>query len=304
MDSLSKSQPHLEEPKEASGDSIAHITQSLEEAVARLKVENKENTAAAKELAKLAKPTVLYNLKNLEKAYTKARQKIPAEVEQRCGLEPLLRIVDGYVRVAPRLLRQELGAGLKRICQERGYQFRVVSREEPLEVRIAPLSIIIDFKTSKATLRFARDPLQTCNLEAEAILKAYEKAVATLDSAFDAPSFFEQCRNAYLRVLRLEGLPDGHRLELLRFLPELAYLKQPKRFQENPVAKNYRSYSRAQFAYDVLRLRKAGELSRGGSRINFGVATGTTASKKSRVIYMEDEQGVGEYKLTLFFTRG
>jgi hypothetical protein len=37
--------------------------------------------------------------------------------------------------------------------------------------------------------------------------------------------------------------------------------------------------------------------------MNLGVATGSTASQKKRVLYFEDEDGSGEYKLTLFFTR-
>ena len=78
--------------------------------------------------------------------------------------------------------------------------------------------------------------------------------------------------------------------------------KQSKKFQEEPVASNFRGYSRAQFAYDVLRLRKAGALTQAGKRINFGVATGTTATKKNRVLYMEDGEGKGEYKLTVYFT--
>ena len=32
-------------------------------------------------------------------------------------------------------------------------------------------------------------------------------------------------------------------------------------------------------------------------------ATGTTASDKDRVVYLEDPDGTGEYKLTIFFTR-
>jgi len=37
--------------------------------------------------------------------------------------------------------------------------------------------------------------------------------------------------------------------------------------------------------------------------MNLGVATGTTASDKRRVLYLEDEAGNGEYKLTVFFTK-
>ena len=37
--------------------------------------------------------------------------------------------------------------------------------------------------------------------------------------------------------------------------------------------------------------------------MNLGVATGTSATQKQRVLFVEDEEGEGEFKLTVFFTR-
>ena len=37
--------------------------------------------------------------------------------------------------------------------------------------------------------------------------------------------------------------------------------------------------------------------------MNLGVATGTTATKRNRALFLEDEHGDGEFKLTVFFTR-
>jgi hypothetical protein len=37
--------------------------------------------------------------------------------------------------------------------------------------------------------------------------------------------------------------------------------------------------------------------------MSLGVATGSTAAQKKRVVYFEDEEGHGEYKLTVYFTK-
>ena len=78
---------------------------------------------------------------------------------------------------------------------------------------------------------------------------------------------------------------------------------QGPRFRVEPTSENFKGYGRVRFAWDVLRLRRARMLTQGGLRMNLGVATGSTASQKKRVLYFEDEDGNGEYKLTLFFTR-
>ncbi len=200
-------------------------------------------------------------------------------------------------------LRKELGKELKAECEKRGLKLLVVSRENPLELRIPPLSIIVELEKGRCEIRFAKDRIAECPMQGEKILKAWEGCMKRLDRPFDPGKFFDQCLAAYSRILRLKGLPPGSRIELSEFLPELAILLQPRSFLQNPKKENFRTYGKANFAYDVLRLKKANMLSKDGARMNFGVATGITAQKKGRVIYMEDEEGNGEYKLTIFFKK-
>jgi hypothetical protein len=95
----------------------------------------------------------------------------------------------------------------------------------------------------------------------------------------------------------------GERVEITDFLPYLALQLQSAAFRVEPSANNYRGYSRARFAFDLMRLRDELGLSRDGWRLNLGVATGTTATKKNRALFCEDAFGDGEFKLTVFFTR-
>ncbi len=278
------------------------LSNSLREAVERLKLEAEERKKAARELAKFTRPALFRNPKKLAKALEKSRVEFPPERTGPLGVEGLFRELELYARNFHDLVRKELGRKLKQLCSKENLEFHVVSREDPVEVRIPPLSVLLDFKKSKALVQFARDPLVRCPLDAEKILGAWNSAKKALDRPFDPGAFFDLCLQAYRRVLRLEGLREGDRVELVRFLPELAFLLQPKSFRENPRRERYKPYGKAFFAYDILRLRRAEGLVRKGLRINFGVATGTTATKKNRVLYMEDGLGRGEYKLTIFFS--
>ena len=201
------------------------------------------------------------------------------------------------------LLREKLAPELRAACEAAGLEMRVVRREEPVELRIPPFAIEIDRKRGVADVLFAKLPLETGPATPAGILGAREKALRSLGTNFDPAAFFEACRTAWAGA-RGAGLGgQGDRVEINSFLPYLALQFQTKAFGEQPEASRYRGYGRARFAFDLMQLRRAGGLSRDGWRLNLGVATGTTASKKGRSLFVEDEQGNGEFKLTVFFTR-
>ena len=274
----------------------------LGEEAARLKKDGIARAAAAKALGPLAKPAVWRDAKRLGAAVARAEQRLGSESSAQAGLEDLLQRLREYAANAPMHIRRELGRALQEACRERGLGFHVIAKDDTVEVRIPPLSVVIDFAKSRAELRFARETVAKSAASADAILAAHAKALAVLDGAFDPGEFFGRCRKAYLHALSDRSGRDGDRIEILDFLPYLALQHQSKRFRANPTAANYRSYGKAQFAFDVLRLGKAGALASGGQRLNLGVATGTTASDKSRVVYLENELGQGEHKLTIYFT--
>lgn len=268
----------------------------------RLREDSRSRLAAAKALIPLSSASVWSDAKRLGVALARAEQRLGADAIAAAGLDDLFRRSRDFVANAPVLIRREVGVALQEACRARGLGFHVVSRDDPVEVRIPPLSVVIDFAKARADLRFARDTVATSTATADAILAAREKAVRALDGPFDPGEFFSRCRRAYLHAVAERGQRDGDRIEILDFLPHLALQHQTKRFRANPTAANFRSYGKAQFAFDVLRLGKTGALSCGGHRLNLGVATGTTASDKSRVVYVENELGEGEYKLTVYFT--
>jgi hypothetical protein len=53
--------------------------------------------------------------------------------------------------------------------------------------------------------------------------------------------------------------------------------------------------TRAQFAWDMARLRRERRLVVDGCRVEIGVATGHATARRSRVVWIEDDGGGGAY---------
>ncbi len=260
-------------------------------------------------LAVLGREGTWADLGGLEKVLERLGKKVAAIGGESALGQEVLASAREELEARRARLREGLGRELKALCDARGLDMRVVSREEPVEVRIAPLAVVIDRQRGKAEVRFARLALETAAADPEAIWAARERALGRLEQGFDPATFFEACRRAWLAARASAGpAPQAERgsperVELADFLPQLALQFQRPAFRVHPVEKNFIGYPRARFAYDVLRLQRAGQLAQGGWRLNLGVATGTSASKKDRVLWCEDEYGQGEYKLTVFFTQ-
>lgn len=293
----------LQEAKEEQG-TAADPAARVEAELRRLDAEIGRRKLGQKALRPLAKAGALEDLRKLEATLGKLERTLAPEVLADCRLAPLLAALREHVRGGAQRLRHELGRELKSACEAANLAFEVVSREDPVELRIAPLSVRLDFEKGRASLSFARQELCTAPARAAAILEARAAALRELETPFEPREFFERCWNAYRLALTALGRGRGERVELVEFLPQLALLSQPKKFQVEPIARNYEDYSRARFAYDVLRLRRANGLELAGKRMHFGVATGGTAANKSRVLFLEDGDGRGEYKLTVYFTEG
>jgi len=278
------------------------LEEQVRAAQERLRALSKRAAKAATALSPLAKPAAYADLQRLGVVLDKVDAKMPADLPQESGVPELLRFLRRWKNEAGTRLRRQLGRELRGACERAGLGFRVVSSEDPVEVRIPPFAVVLDFQRGRAELRFARVPLATCPAETTAILDAHELARKALGARFDGARFFERCLRAW-RAARAAGGQGNERVEILDFLPYLAVEMQGPKFRVEPTGGNFEGYGRARFAWDVLRLRRARMLSHDGMRLNLGVATGATASQKKRVLYFEDEDGNGEYKLTIFFTR-
>lgn len=269
---------------------------------AEFKAEAKALNKLATKLGPLARAKAFEDLAKLPALIQKVEKSVEAlPLVASRGMQAL-SLVREEVAARKEEMRQSLSRDLRAACQEQQLSLQVLSTEEPIEIRIAPFRVLIDRDKGRAQITYAKRPILSCEATAAAILIAREKALKTLSQGFDPARFFEACYRAWKAALGAGNAGAGDRVEILEFLPYLAIQQQSRSFHVDPSERNYKGYTRARFAFDLDRLRDAGQLTVEGRRLNLGVATGTTASKKDRAVWLEDEKGNGEYKLTIFFT--
>ncbi len=267
------------------------------------KEQAKELLRATRAVTPLAKPAVYDDLEKLAVLIGKIEHKLSAGAPPLAEATAFLASVTAWRNERQASLRERLGRELKLACDAAGLSLKVISREDPLQLRIPPLAVSVDLAHGYAELGFAKAPLGRCAADAAAIVAAHARLKQRLETKFDPRAFFDQCHAAWCAARSANPSAASERVEMLEFLPYLALRMQKPKFRSDPTKANFSDYGRAQFAFDVLRLQQQLGMVKDRLRLNFGVATGTTASQKSRVVHLEDADGNGEFKLTVFFTK-
>lgn len=281
------------------------LDQIVPEARAELKSEIEARRRLDSALGPLTKESVYLDLAKLEAKIRDVREKVEEidDDETRGRGMELLDALEGERAARLAELRERLASDLKAACDDRGLAIKVLSKEEPIRLRIPPFAVEIERDKGRATIAFAEETLAECSADAHSILKAHREAVAALGEPFDGAAFFEAALRAWKAAVATGEGGATQRVEMSAYLPHLVLQMQSPAFRAKPSAAAFVEYGRAHFAYDVMRARRQRLLVHDGWRLNLGVATGTTASQKNKVIWFEDEHGNGEYKLTVFFTR-
>ena len=254
---------HTQAPTELDG-----AVQSIDRHVAETQSAWKEEAKALGKLATafgpLAKPETYQDLSRLPELLKK--------VEARIGTLPVaargaavLKEIRGDLHERRRRMRESLAKELRAACEAHGLELRVVRREQPVEVRIPPFAVQIDREKGRAELRFARQPIANCEAIAGAVVKAHGQALEAMRKGFHAGLFFDACLKAWRAACGARGPGTGDRVEILDFLPYLVMQLQSPAFRVEPSERNFRGYSRARFAFDVLRLRNEGSAARVGA---------------------------------------
>lgn len=217
---------------------------------------------------------------------------------RKAGDEPLGPWVDRlerWVEREPATRGERLARALKEQCLAAGVEIQPLSRD-PLELRLAPFLVAVDLARDKASVQYAQTELARARAEAGEILKARQAALKRLEKRpFQPADFLRALHRAWSQV------GGGGWQEIGRVLPVMAFEVQDERFRRDPTPQNFTEYGRAQLAYDLMRARRARQLAVDGLRLSLGPATGGSTRDKRQVYWLEDEQGRGQYYLTLRF---
>jgi hypothetical protein len=153
---------------------------------------------------------------------------------------------------------------------------RLIATGPPAEWRFGELTVVIG--AERAELRYAREPVGSSRPTPEAIVQAVQRARDRLVARSRGPDeMLPALAAAYAVVLGRRAARAGDRVPLVELRDELA------------------GTTRAQFAWDIARLRRERRLVVDGRRIDLGVAAGHAAGKRSRVVWIENEGGGGSY---------
>ena len=153
--------------------------------------------------------------------------------------------------------------------------WRLLTTTPRPEWRLGELTVVVGPK--RAELRYAREPVGFSRPTPEAITEAVVRAQDRLGARSRAPDeLLPALAGAYDVVLARRGARPGDRVPLVDVRDQL-------------------SGTRAQFAWDLARLRRERRLVVGGRRLDLGVATGHAAAHPSRVVWIENEGGGGSY---------
>lgn len=194
--------------------------------------------------------------------------------------------------------RERLSGSLRAGCEMDGIELSILSKS-PLELCLSPVTVRVDFDANRAEFLYSQQVLASCAADAIEILSTHREVVAALETReWNAREFHAQLLRAWRRAAPGEGWA-----ELVDVLPELVFLRQPKAFRSDPTARRFAPYSRAQFAFDLWRLRRDRALTQDQWRLSVAPATGSATKDKKLVFWLEDDRGQGQYHLTLRFVR-
>jgi hypothetical protein len=152
------------------------------------------------------------------------------------------------------------------------------------EWRVGLLTFVVG--EQRAELRYARESVGWARPHAPEIVAALRRAVDRLLERSLAPDeLLPRLGAAYAAVLTREARRPDARVSLVELRDELAKHRDLRS----------RPYTRAQFAWDLARLRREQRLVVDGRRIDLGIATGHAATRRSRVVWIENDRGGGAF---------
>jgi hypothetical protein len=189
------------------------------------------------------------------------------------------------------MIRKKFGAQLEEELRKIGLS---LSGQYP-ELKAGLFTIELDFDQWKAKLWYGpkQERLGECLFSPNKIISLIQEKRTQLGSQLPENELYEKLRKAYHRAVERK---HGEPAPIIKVLPEMSFLIQSSRFLQDPQKENYRSYSRADFSYDIFRLRRFQAKSQSLFPTHMRLTTATRAHTKKRSDFLwipDDESGRG-----------
>lgn len=157
------------------------------------------------------------------------------------------------------------------------------------ELKAGMFTIELDFDRMEAILWFGprQERLGRCALSASTVARCLEKAAQKLGSRLPEDQLFAKLWEAYRRVTKNSRSAP---VPIIQVLSELAHVIQEPRFLQDPRREHYRSYSRADFSYDLFRLRQFFKARGTPTKVHLVVATRAYTRRRSDFLWVPDSQ--------------
>jgi hypothetical protein len=209
------------------------------QALAKLDTKREENLGKIK-----------VHLKKLDRLLASSDPELPSR-------EPAIKALDAYraeVGKAEATIKQHFGVNLEKALKPIGLK---LSGQYP-SLKAGLFTLKLNFESAKATVWYGneQEKLGEAPLVVDKVAKVFEKALKSLGSELDEETFIAKLQKAYTRAKQSDQplVPINH------VLPELAYLVQREPFYKDPIKDKYRSYSRADYSYDLFKFGKGAQL--------------------------------------------
>ena len=244
-----------------------------------------------KEISRLEQDR-MENLPKLRARLTKLNgiiEQLGQGVEQH---EALRNWADQYRRElahAEEQIKKQFGVELEQELKKAGLS---LSGQYP-DLKAGLFTVELDFERQQVILWYGpkQERLDKCPLSVAKVVALIEKVRQQLGSRLSEDEFLSKLQEAYFRAT---GSERGEHVPIIGVLSELAYLLQSPRFHQDPRRENYKSYSRADFSYDLFRIRQSEPHAPFDKRLHLVVATRTHTRQRQDFLWVpDDESGRG-----------
>ncbi|HHY37690.1 MAG TPA: hypothetical protein GX507_02035 [Clostridia bacterium] len=185
--------------------------------------------------------------------------------------------------------KERFGPDLEEELKQRGF----LLRGQYPELKCSFFVIETDFNANRATIWYGpkQERLTTCVLSAPTVAQHIQTVRERLGSQLEAQDFLKKLRIAYNRVVAASSDRSPQPARIIDVLAELAYLMQGPRFRQDPRKENFTTYGRADFSYDLFRLREEGSARR---CLHLSVASRAHTQRRQDFLWIpDDESGNG-----------